>query len=111
MAEKTTKKTAKASTKAAAAVTDAQASGLSEEELERINALSYEQARDKLIQTVRTLESGGLDLEASMHQWELGEALAKRAQGLLDEVRSKLDAAQAQQASAGATAGTQANLD
>ena len=31
--------------------------------------------------------------------------------GLLDEVRAKLDAAAAQQASAGETAGTQANLE
>ena len=46
-----------------------------------------------------------------MHQWEIGEALAKRAQSLLDEVRSKLDATAAQQASAGETAGTQANLE
>lgn len=106
-----TKKTATTKTESAAAAPAAAPSGLSEDELDRINTLTYEQARDELIQTVRTLESGGLDLDASMHQWELGEALAKRAQGLLDVVRAKLDAAQQEQASARATAGTQANLD
>lgn len=84
---------------------------LSAEELEKINALSYEQARDQLIQAVQALEAGGLDLDASMRQWQLGEALARRAQSLLDDVRAQLDAAQADQASAGATAGTQSNLE
>ncbi|MFC2736416.1 MAG: exodeoxyribonuclease VII small subunit, partial [Parascardovia denticolens] len=51
------------------------------------------------------------DLEDSVHQWELGEALAKRAQALLDDVRAKLDAAQADQAAAGASAGTQGNME
>ncbi|MBW3087683.1 exodeoxyribonuclease VII small subunit [Bifidobacterium sp. 82T24] len=83
---------------------------LTAEELEKINSLSYEQARDQLIQAVQALEAGGLDLDASMRQWQVGEALAKRAQKLLDDVRSQLDAAQAEQASAGATAGTQGNL-
>ena len=73
--------------------------------------MTYEQARDELIKAVQRLEAGGLNLEDSMHQWEIGEALAKRAQSLLDEVRAKLDAAAAQQASAGETAGTQANLE
>lgn len=86
-------------------------STLTAEELEKINALSYEQARDQLIQAVQSLEAGGLDLDASMRQWQIGEALAKRAQQLLDDVRAQLDAAQADQASAGATAGTQGNLE
>lgn len=84
---------------------------LSDEELEKINALSYEQAREQLIKAVQTLEAGGLDLQSSMHQWQIGEALAKRAQSLLDSVRAQLDAAQASQESAGATAGTQSNLE
>jgi exodeoxyribonuclease VII small subunit len=87
------------------------ASSLSDKERDAIAKLPYEQARDQLIQAVQSLEAGGLDLDASMHQWEIGEALSKRAQELLDQVRAKLDAAQAQQASAGATAGTQSNID
>ena len=49
------------------------ASSLSQEERERIAQLPYEQARDELIQAVRALENGGLSLEDSMKQWELGE--------------------------------------
>lgn len=87
------------------------ASSLTDKEREAITKLPYEQARDQLIQAVQALEAGGLDLDASMRQWEIGEALAKRAQELLGQVRAKLDAAQEEQASAGAQAGTQSNLD
>lgn len=87
------------------------ASALSQKERDTIAKLPYEQARDQLIQAVQALEAGGLDLDASMCQWEIGEALAKRAQELLGQVRAKLDAAQQEQASAGAQAGTQSNLD
>ena len=89
----------------------AQATTLSDEERKAIEQLPYEQARDKLIQAVQALEAGGLDLDQSMHQWEIGEALAKRAQSLLNDVRAKLDQAQAQQESSADTAGTQSNLD
>lgn len=87
------------------------ASALSQKERETIAKLPYEQARDQLIQAVQALEAGGLDLDASMRQWEIGEALAKRAQELLGQVRARLDAAQQEQVSAGAQAGTQSNLE
>lgn len=86
-------------------------STLSSEERAAINAMPYEEAREKLVQAVKALEAGGLTLDQSMHQWELGEALAKRAQGLLASVRAKLDAAQAEQSATAATAGTQSNLE
>ena len=89
----------------------AAASGLSRKELENIAQMPYEEARDKLIQAVQALEAGGLNLDQSMRQWEIGEALAQRAQNLLNEVRAKLDAAQEEQKSTAATAGTQSNLD
>jgi exodeoxyribonuclease VII small subunit len=41
-------------------------------------ALSYEQARDKLAAVVKRLEAGGLTLEQSLELWERGERLAKR---------------------------------
>lgn len=91
--------------------TDTTASSLTQEERERITSMSYEEARDQLIQAVQALEAGGLNLDQSMRQWELGEALAKRAQTLLDQVRAKLDAAQAQQQTSADTAGTQSNLE
>ena len=71
--------------------------------------MPYEEARDKLIQAVQALEAGGLNLDQSMRQWEIGER-GQRAQSLLGEVRAKLDAAQAEQATAANTAGTQDNL-
>ena len=91
--------------------TDTTASSLTQEERERIASMSYEEARDQLIQAVQALEAGGLNLDQSMRQWELGEALAKRAQALLDQVRAKLDAAQAEQQTSADTAGTQSNLE
>ncbi|MCI1650763.1 exodeoxyribonuclease VII small subunit [Bifidobacterium tibiigranuli] len=89
----------------------APASSLSDKERDAIAAMPYEEARDHLIQAVQALEAGGLNLDQSMRQWELGEALAKRAQSLLGEVRAKLDAAQAEQESSAEMAGTQSNLD
>mgnify|MGYP001225164266 CR=1 FL=1 len=86
-------------------------SGLTEAERREIAALPYEQARDRLIAVVRSLETGGLNLDQSVRQWEIGEALAARAQGLLDDVRRRLDAAAAQQQSTADTAGTQSNLE
>lgn len=88
-----------------------EASSLSDEERQKIEQLPYEQARDQLVQAVQALEAGGLNLEQSMRQWEIGEALAKRAQSLLNDVRAKLDEAQTQQESSADTAGTQSNLD
>ncbi|WP_421778198.1 exodeoxyribonuclease VII small subunit [Gardnerella sp. KA00747] len=87
------------------------ASTLTKEERAAIEAMPYEEAREKLVQAVQALEAGGLTLDQSMRQWEIGEALAKRAQGLLAAVRAKLDAAQAEQSATAATAGTQSNLE
>ena len=87
------------------------ASSLSDKERELIAQMPYEEARDKLIQAVQSLETGGLNLDQSMRQWEIGEALAKRDQRLLNDVRAKLDQAQTDQAANEATAGTQSNLD
>lgn len=87
------------------------ASTLTDDERKAIAQMPYEEARDKLIKAVQALEAGGLNLDQSMRQWEVGEALAQRAQTLLNEVRAKLDAAQNAQAATADTAGTQSNLD
>ena len=87
------------------------ASTLTDDERKAIAQMPYEEARDKLIEAVQALEAGGLNLDQSMRQWEVGEALAQRAQTLLNEVRAKLDAAQNAHAATADTAGTQANLD
>jgi exodeoxyribonuclease VII small subunit len=52
---------------------------------------SYEEAREELIEVVRTLESGGTTLEESLALWERGEALAKVCQQWLDGARKRLD--------------------
>jgi len=55
--------------------------------------LSYEQARDELIDIVRRLEAGTTSLEDALALWERGEALAARCQQWLDGARARLDAA------------------
>lgn len=54
--------------------------------------LSYEQARDELVQVVQRLESGGAPLEESLALWERGEQLAALCQRLLDGAKAKVDA-------------------
>ena len=56
-------------------------------------APSYEEAREELIEVVRTLEAGGTTLEESLALWERGEALAKVCQEWLDGARKRLDEA------------------
>ena len=55
--------------------------------------LSYEEAREELVEVVRRLESGGTDLEESLALWERGEQLAAVCQRWLDGARERLDAA------------------
>jgi exodeoxyribonuclease VII small subunit len=58
-------------------------------------ALSYEQARDKLAAVVKRLEAGGLTLEQSLELWERGERLAAVCDEWLDGARARLAAAMA----------------
>ena len=53
--------------------------------------LSYEAAREELVETVRRLEAGGTTLEESLALWERGEKLAATCQQWLDGVRKRLD--------------------
>lgn len=68
-----------------------------------VDTLSYEQARDQLVEVVRTLETGTATLEDSMALWERGEALATRCQRWLDGARERLE--QAREATADSTGG------
>jgi exodeoxyribonuclease VII small subunit len=52
---------------------------------------SYEEAREELVEVVRTLEAGGTTLEESRALWGRGEALAKVCQEWLDGARQRLD--------------------
>lgn len=55
--------------------------------------LSYEEARDELVQVVARLEQGGATLEESLQLWERGEALASRCEEWLLGARQRLEAA------------------
>jgi exodeoxyribonuclease VII small subunit len=66
-----------------------------------ISQLGYEACRDELIEVVRLLEQGGLDLDASLKLWERGEQLAKRCEehlaGAGKRVEDALAAGQAEE--------------
>jgi exodeoxyribonuclease VII small subunit len=57
--------------------------------------ISYEQAREELVEVVRKLEAGGTTLEESLALWERGEELAATCQQWLDGARQRLAEAQA----------------
>lgn len=57
--------------------------------------LGYEEARDQLVEVIRTLEAGSVPLSESMALWERGEKLAAICQQWLDGAKAKIDAARA----------------
>lgn len=59
--------------------------------------LSYEQAREELVEVVRKLEAGGTTLEEALTLWERGEELATICQEWLDGARKRLDATMAKE--------------
>jgi exodeoxyribonuclease VII small subunit len=63
---------------------------------EDIQAMSYEQARDELVQVVSSLEQGNISLDESIGLWERGEALAKRCEMWLTDARDRLEKARNQ---------------
>ena len=56
-----------------------------------ISSLGYEECRDELIEVVRVLEQGGLDLDASLKLWERGEQLARRCEEHLAGARKRIE--------------------
>jgi exodeoxyribonuclease VII small subunit len=60
-----------------------------------LQGLTYEQARDELLEVVRRLEAGNSTLEEALSLWERGEALAKVCQDWLDGARARIEAAKA----------------
>ena len=46
-----------------------------------------------VVEVVRTLEQGGLDLDASLTLWERGEALARRCEEHLEGARERIETA------------------
>jgi len=60
-----------------------------------ISKLSYEEARNELVQVVADLENGTATLEETLSLWERGEALANRCEEWLLGAKARLDAARA----------------
>ncbi|MCV7214543.1 exodeoxyribonuclease VII small subunit [Mycobacterium crocinum] len=56
-----------------------------------ISQLGYEDCRDQLIEVVRVLEQGGLDLDSSLKLWERGEELARRCEEHLAGARKRIE--------------------
>lgn len=54
--------------------------------------LSYEQAREELVEIVKILELGQMGLDESLKYWERGEALAKRCEQHLDGAAKRVEA-------------------
>lgn len=56
-----------------------------------VGELTYEQARDQLVEVVRALEEGGLPLEDALALWERGEARARICEERLEGARRRID--------------------
>ena len=63
---------------------------MASDEVRPISQLGYEECRDELIEVVRLLEQGGLDLDASLKLWERGEQLAKQCEEHLAGARKRV---------------------
>lgn len=57
-----------------------------------VAGLSYEQARDELVDIVARLENGTVGLEESMDLWQRGEALAAHCATWLDAAEARVSA-------------------
>lgn len=64
--------------------------------------LGYEEARDQLVEVIRTLEAGNVPLSESMALWERGEKLAAICQHWLDGAKAKIESARAAEGKEGA---------
>ncbi|ATL70420.1 exodeoxyribonuclease VII small subunit [Nocardia terpenica] len=56
-----------------------------------IATFGYERARDELVNVVKMLEQGGMDLDDSLSLWERGEALAARCEEHLAGARKRVE--------------------
>jgi exodeoxyribonuclease VII small subunit len=61
------------------------------DEQAEISTFGYERARDELVNVVKMLEQGGLDLDESLTLWERGEALATRCEQHLAGARQRVE--------------------
>lgn len=66
------------------------------DELTEIAGFGYERARDELVNVVKMLEQGGMDLDDALALWERGEALANRCEQHLAGARQRIEKALAE---------------
>ncbi|WP_067681867.1 exodeoxyribonuclease VII small subunit [Nocardia miyunensis] len=64
---------------------------MTESDLAEIAGFGYERARDELVNVVKMLEQGGMDLDDSLALWERGEALATRCEEHLAGARKRVE--------------------
>ncbi|WP_330185137.1 exodeoxyribonuclease VII small subunit [Nocardia sp. NBC_01503] len=64
---------------------------MTDTDLAEIATFGYERARDELVNVVKMLEQGGLDLDDSLTLWERGEALANRCEEHLAGARKRVE--------------------
>lgn len=60
-------------------------------QLDDVEQMTYEQAREELIAVVTKLETGGAPLEESLALWQRGEALADHCERWLDGAGTRLE--------------------
>lgn len=68
-------------------------SGAGNDSFEPVESLSYEQARDELVEIVKILELGQMGLDESLKYWERGESLAKRCEDHLAGASKRVEQA------------------
>jgi exodeoxyribonuclease VII small subunit len=56
-----------------------------------VPTLTYEEAREALVEIVHQLESGSVSLSASLELWEKAESLAKTCGDYLDGAKMRLE--------------------
>lgn len=64
-----------------------------ETDADDLTELTYEQARDQLVNIVNRLETGGATLEESLALWERGEQLVVACEAFLARARERIEAA------------------
>ncbi len=74
---------------------------MTESEQAEIATFGYERARDELVNVVKMLEQGGMDLDDCLSLWERGEALAARCEEHLAGARLRVENALAKRDSTG----------
>lgn len=69
------------------------ANGTEQQKFRPLEQLSYEQARDELIEVVKILELGQMSLDESLNYWERGEELAAYCEDYLNGASKRIEQA------------------